>query len=226
MDCCCCHHCRARWAWFQQPAPPTSRLLPIFDYPGVTRSQDGDGRLRLLWPSKMLFRNLRVTSRTLRLCFYTVYGCNLASPADEVVRLQEGWRQQGQAQAGQHGERRQRRLAVSQADDRDVGREGGGGGGAPSGGRLGCAGLGFDCIRTALCISSRVGGTGASWTDGLEDRRRRRGRRDVRLVLLHHDLRLMITPDALSFFSSLLVGRSLFGPETTKQSQTAASEFI
>ncbi len=56
-----------RWAWFQQPAPPTSCLfcpfsiirewraarlrphpafLPIFVYPGVTRCQDGDGQLR------------------------------------------------------------------------------------------------------------------------------------------------------------------------------------
>ncbi len=36
--------------------------------------QDGGGRLRPLYASKMLYRNLRVTSRTLRPCFYTVYG--------------------------------------------------------------------------------------------------------------------------------------------------------
>ncbi len=64
----------ARWAWFQQPAPPA--LLAIFDYPSVMRCQDGDGRLCPLWTSKILFRNLRVTSRT---SFFTVYG------GDEVV---------------------------------------------------------------------------------------------------------------------------------------------
>ncbi len=69
VDCrCWC----ARWAWFQQPAPPTP--LPIFDYPVVMRCQDGDGRLRLLCASKILFRNVRVTSRTLRPFFCTVYG--------------------------------------------------------------------------------------------------------------------------------------------------------
>ncbi len=36
-----------------------------------TCCQDGDGRLRPLWASKMLFRNLWVTSQTLRPCFYT-----------------------------------------------------------------------------------------------------------------------------------------------------------
>ncbi len=58
MNCRCRHHCRARRAWFQQPAPPTFRL---FDYPGVTRSHDGDGRLRPLWASKIFFRNRQVT---------------------------------------------------------------------------------------------------------------------------------------------------------------------
>ncbi len=27
VDCRCGHHCHAWWAWFQQPAPPTSRLF-------------------------------------------------------------------------------------------------------------------------------------------------------------------------------------------------------
>ncbi len=78
VDCRCCHHWRARQAWFQQPAPPTSRLFAHFRLSGSDAwwcaCQDGDGWLRLLWASKMLFRNLRVTSRTLCPCFFTVYG--------------------------------------------------------------------------------------------------------------------------------------------------------
>ncbi len=40
MDCRCSHHCRARQTWFQQqqPAPPTSHLLPIFIF-GVTTAK-------------------------------------------------------------------------------------------------------------------------------------------------------------------------------------------
>ncbi len=30
MDCRCCHHCCTWWAWFQQPAPPTSHLFVHF----------------------------------------------------------------------------------------------------------------------------------------------------------------------------------------------------
>ncbi len=51
---------------------PHPAFLPTFDYLGVTRSQDGDSCLRPFWASKMLFRNLRITSRTLRPCF--LYG--------------------------------------------------------------------------------------------------------------------------------------------------------
>ncbi len=69
MDCRCCHHYRARRAWFQQPAPPHPASLPIFSYLGVTRCQDGDRRLRPLWASKMLFRNLRDVTDTTSMFF-------------------------------------------------------------------------------------------------------------------------------------------------------------
>ncbi len=70
VDCRCGYHCRAwRGRGFSNQLHPHPAFLPTFDYPGVTRSQDDDGCLRPLWASKMLFRNLRVTSRTLRPCF-------------------------------------------------------------------------------------------------------------------------------------------------------------
>ncbi len=47
---------------------PHATFLPTFDYLEVA-SQDGNGCLHPLWASKMLFRNLRVTSRTLRPCY-------------------------------------------------------------------------------------------------------------------------------------------------------------
>ncbi len=45
--------------------------MPEINYQAVTRCQDGDGWLRPLWALKILFRNRRVTSRTLRpfFCF-------------------------------------------------------------------------------------------------------------------------------------------------------------
>ncbi len=68
---------------------PHPAFLPIFDYRGVTRNQDGDGRRRALWASKMLFRNLRVTSRTLRPFFFTVYGYNTWITVMDCVRLSQ-----------------------------------------------------------------------------------------------------------------------------------------
>ncbi len=44
VDCRCGHHCRAwRGRGFSNQLRPHPAFLPTFDYPGLTRSQDGDG---------------------------------------------------------------------------------------------------------------------------------------------------------------------------------------
>uniref|UniRef100_A0A8C1XAX5 Ig-like domain-containing protein n=1 Tax=Cyprinus carpio TaxID=7962 RepID=A0A8C1XAX5_CYPCA len=50
-----------------------SPFLPIFDYTGETRCQDGDDCLRPLLASKTLLRKQWVTSQTLLPCFYTCH---------------------------------------------------------------------------------------------------------------------------------------------------------
>ncbi len=52
-DCCCCHHCRAWRAWFQQPAPPTSRLFAHFRLSG----SDALPRWRRPAPPPLSFKN-------------------------------------------------------------------------------------------------------------------------------------------------------------------------
>ncbi len=71
----CCHY---RQVWFQQPgtsASPTSQLFAHFRLSGSdawwrAAKMEAVGSAHF---SKMLFRNLRVTSRTLHPCFFTVY---------------------------------------------------------------------------------------------------------------------------------------------------------
>ncbi len=53
MDRCCCDHCRTRWVWFPQPAPPTSRLLPHFRLSG----SDALPRWRRPAPPTLSFKN-------------------------------------------------------------------------------------------------------------------------------------------------------------------------
>ncbi len=74
MDCRCCHICRAWWAWFQQPAPPTSRLFAHFRLSG----SDAEPRWPRLSPPTFSFKNVLqkptgdVTDSTAM--FFTLYG--------------------------------------------------------------------------------------------------------------------------------------------------------
>ncbi len=63
---------------FSNQLHPPPAFLPISDYPGVTCCQDGNGRLHPIWASKILFRNLWVTS--LRPFFFTIYGSDAKVP--------------------------------------------------------------------------------------------------------------------------------------------------
>ncbi len=56
MDCRCRHHCRARWPWFQQPAPPTSRLFTHFRL-----SVTSIGSKAMLW------KNLRIDAESMQI---------------------------------------------------------------------------------------------------------------------------------------------------------------
>ncbi len=85
------HRLAAQWSQsHRQPPPPMLKYQLYsrkkYDYslvqkvvlvyianPGVTRSQDGDDRLRPLWASEILFRNRRVTSWTLRPFCFTIW---------------------------------------------------------------------------------------------------------------------------------------------------------
>ncbi len=79
-------------------ATSSTHIPPIFDYPGVACFQDGDGRLRPLWASKILFRNLRVTSRTLRPFFLQsmvcIHGMNVNSDREHtfINRSTQRWK--------------------------------------------------------------------------------------------------------------------------------------
>ncbi len=60
MDCRCRHHCRARQTWFQQPAPPTSRLFAHFQLSG------SDALPRWQRPGSIFFELQQSSSETYR----------------------------------------------------------------------------------------------------------------------------------------------------------------
>ncbi len=88
MDCRCCQHHRARRAWFQQPAPPTSCLFAHFR---LSRS-DTLPRWRLLAPRILSFKNALqkptcdITDTT-SIFFFTVYDSCTQRHAEHAVLI-------------------------------------------------------------------------------------------------------------------------------------------